>query len=330
MRILVTGATGFIGGRAAEYFTRAGHTVVATGRKPAREVQGVTWEIGTLEDADFCARITRGVDVVLHCAGKAGTWGEYAEFHRANVLVTENVLRAAEINGVTRFILLSSPSIYFDFKDQYNLSEEYLPPRPSNHYARTKLESEESVLRAHRPDFLTVALRPRFVIGAGDANVLPRMIALQEAGKLFDIGSGRNVVSVTSITNLLHAISLCLAAPAEAMGEVYNIADPKPLRFGQLVDEVLVAVGLPTERRRLSRELLMGIARVNEFFCRVLGVKSEPKLLPLPIGVLSQSMTLNIEKARTRLGYAPQDSTSAAILEFARWWNERGGRETTC
>jgi len=327
MKILVTGATGFIGLRAARHLASVGHSVIGTGRKASREtsaLQSVEWILGFLEDPAFCRKITHGVDAVLHCAGRAGTWGSYEDFHLANVRVTENILRAARDNSVHRFVMLSSPSIYFDFCDQLDLREGDLPPRPSNDYAKTKLESEILVLRENRPDFLTIALRPRFVIGAGDANVLPRLIALQETGKLVEIGTGKSVVSVTSIANLLQAIDLCLSCAPDAMGEVYNVADPEPIEFWKLVDQVTVALGKKIEpRKRLPRAPLLFLARINEKVCRLLGVKKEPKFLPLSIGVLSQSMTLNLEKSCTKLGYIPKNLTRESILEFATWWKSR-------
>ncbi len=254
---------------------------------------------------------------MIHCAGKAGVWGPYRDFYRANVLASQNLLEASRRAGVRRFLHFSSPSVYFDFRDQLNLREEDLPSRPADHYARTKLESERIVLAAHAARFRTLAFRPRLVIGAGDRNVLPRLISLQRAGKLFDIGSPEVRVSVTSVGNLLHAVDCALLAPDSAYGEVYNLADAEPVLLRALVDQVLGEFGLPRRRRRLPRALMLPLARLNERLCRWAGVREEPRLLPVPIAVLSQSMTLNIDKARARLGYSPEDRLGREIRDFA-------------
>src|SRR5262249_4414951 len=150
----------------------------AGGAPGARFVQG------DLSDAAFARRAVQGMDAVIHCAGLAGTWGPYQEFYRANVLATRNLLEACKDHGVKRLINISSPSIYFDYKDQFDLREDFVPPRFSNAYAQTKFEAERLMSSYHSPQLETVSLRPRSVIGRGDQNVLPRLVRLQQTGNL--------------------------------------------------------------------------------------------------------------------------------------------------
>jgi nucleoside-diphosphate-sugar epimerase len=324
MRIMVTGATGFIGGRIAERLaSTAEHEIVAPVRKPpaAGSLPGrVVVRTGDINDAAFASEATDGVEAVIHCAGLTGDYGPYDAYFEANVRLTETLLAAAKARGVRRFVNLSSPSIYFDFRDQYDLTEGTLPRRFSNHYARTKYEGERRVAAAHAPDLLTVSLRPRFVVGAGDRHILPRLIRLQDAGRLFQIGDGKNVIDVTSAANLVDVVDTCLTAPAEAMGETYNITNGAPVVFWQFVDRILTALGRPTRRRRVPRALAMAFARANEWASIALRRDEAPLVLPIPVAVLSQSMTLSIEKARARLGYRPRQSTDEAVQEFVDWW----------
>jgi 2-alkyl-3-oxoalkanoate reductase len=322
LRILVTGATGFIGARLVDVLlARGGSEVIFSGRRePADKTfqrRGAQFVSGELADATFAERLTKGVDSIVHCAGLAGTWGPYADYYRANVLTTENLLRAAQTNGATRFVNLSSPSIYFDFKDQLDLREDFLPAHFSNAYARSKYEAELLVRRFHdRNGLQTVSLRPRSVIGAGDNNILPRLIRLQRDGLLKRIGRGKNVVDITTIGNLLDALVLCLDAPAAALGETYNISNGAPVPFWDFVAQVLQKFDLPMPRSQVPYALAMTLARLNEWRCRLLGARDEPSLLPVPIGILGLSMTMNIDKARQRLGYAPRFSTQDGIDEF--------------
>ncbi len=322
MRILVTGATGFIGARTVDaLLERCGSEVVFSGRRqPADDTfqrRGARFVGGDLAEAAFANRLTQGVDAIVHCAGLAGTWGAYADYHRANVVATDNLLRAARANRASRFVHLSSPSIYFDFKDQFDLHEDFLPARFSNAYARSKYEAELLVRKFHDPDGLqTVSLRPRSVIGAGDNNILPRLIRLQRDGHLKRIGRGQNRVDITTIGNLLDAIFLCLAGPANALGETYNISNGAPVLFWEFVAQVLRKFDLPMPRGQVPYALAMTLARLNEWRCRVFHVRDEPTLLPVPIGILGLSMTMNIDKARQRLGYVPRFSTQDGIDEF--------------
>jgi len=322
--LLITGATGFIGGRLAAHYLDHGYKVRIAGRNPgnARHLidRGADFSAGDLTDPAYAEALVEGADTVIHCAGKAGTWGPYAEFFDANVKATDYLLQASQAAGVTRFINLSSPSIYFDFRDQFDLTESVLPARFSNAYAQTKFEAEALVSKAHRPAFATVSLRPRLVIGAGDTHVLPRLIAMGKAGMLTRFGKKDHLVSVTSIENLIHAVDLCLKAQEDALGGVYNIANPEPVKFWEMVARVLKATGVDAKPRSVPRAPVMLAARCNELICKFLHRKSEPRLLPVPVGVLSYSMTLSISKAQQELGYDPPATLDEAITGFSHWW----------
>lgn len=271
---------------------------------------------GDLAEKRFAYEVTRGVEAIVHCAGLAGTWGPYADYYQANVVATKNLIEGARTNGVQRVINVSSPSIYFAYKNQFNLQEHQRPKKLSNAYAQTKYEAEVLLQEAHGANLQTVSLRPRSVIGRGDQNILPRLVRLQKGGKLFQIGAGKNIVDITTVGNLVHAVKLCLSAPKEAMGEVYNITNGEPVPFWRFVEEVLQALDLPTKRRRLPYPLIMGLARANEFFHRITRSTQEPALLPIAVGVLSFSMTLDISKAKEKLGYIPSYTTQMGIAEF--------------
>lgn len=321
MKILVTGGTGFIGSRLIEALLASGkYEVSFTGRREPKRPdlleRGARFLRGDLADENFARQVCEGMDVVIHCAGMAGTWGPYEDYHRANVLATQFLLDGARTKGVQRFINLSSPSIYFDFKDQLNLKEGELPPKFSNAYAQTKYEAEVLVQSYHSPAFQTVSLRPRSVIGRGDQNVLPRLVRLQQTGNLVQVGSGRNVVDITTMGNLTEAVLLCLHASEEAMGQVYNITNGSPVSFWNFVEEVLTAAKLPTSRRKLPLTPVMLAARANEAVSRLLRKREEPALLPISVGVISFSMTMDISRARKNLGYSPRFSTQDGIREY--------------
>jgi len=321
MKVLVTGWTGFIGSRLVEtLLANPEYDVRFTGRKHLERSalldRGAQFHRGDLADETFALGISKDIDAIIHCAGMAGTWGAYQDYYRANVLATKFLLEGAKANGVSRVVNVSSPSIYFDFKDQIGLKESDLPRKFSNAYARTKYEAEVLMRSHHSSDLQTISLRPRSVIGRGDQNILPRLIRLQETGHLAQIGKGRNVIDVTTIGNLIDAILLCLNAPESAMGETYNITNGVPVRFWDFVDEVLKTAGLPTKRRKLPYAPVMAAARVNEVVSRVFRRNSEPTFLPISVGVISFSMTLDISKAKNRLGFNPRHSTSDGIKEY--------------
>jgi nucleoside-diphosphate-sugar epimerase len=323
MIILITGATGFIGSRLTAHLSKLGHSIIATGRKSKPDqidTEKITWKYGNLSDHHFCDKITKDVDIIIHCAGKAGTWGSYQSYYNANVIATKNIISSSKNNKVKKFIFLSSPSIYFDFKDQINIKEDFLPKKFSNNYAKTKYLSERLVLDSHSNSFQTLAFRPRLVLGAGDNNVLPRLIELQKSKSLYQIGSGQNIVSVTSIQNLLDIITESLVLPFNKMGKVYNIANDSCVNFWELVDYVLRSVGLLTTKKVLPLYLLLPLAKASMILYKVFRLKNEPKLQDIPIAMLAQNMTLDITKAKKELNYAPSQSWQEAVDEFSHWW----------
>jgi 2-alkyl-3-oxoalkanoate reductase len=326
MRILITGVAGFIGSRLAVRLMTAGHEVVGTGRLAGQVVAGVDrYEAADLTRPADCERTVQGVAAVIHCAGKAGAWGSDESYTLANVTATGLLLDAAKRAGVTRFVNLSSPSIYFAFKHQVGLKETDLPERFSNAYARTKYEAEQLVTAARSPGFATVSLRPRGVIGAGDRNWLPRIIAMREANALIQPGDGTNLAEFTAVENLLDAIELCLGVPEARLGNVYNVTNGRPERLWDVIGDALRAVGLDGKRRKVPLPVAMLLARLSEKRARLLRRDEEPELLPVKVGVAAYTMTMDISRARTELGYVPRQTTADAVREFAAWWRGRKG-----
>ena len=131
MQILVTGASGLIGSHVAESLARSGHRVVATGRnaqalKPLADLgcQAVSADLAS----DSLSTLVNGCEAIVHCAAMAAPWGDRLVFWRHNVLATERLLSAAQnARSVSRFVHLSSPSIYFSWRDELDRTEAFEP-----------------------------------------------------------------------------------------------------------------------------------------------------------------------------------------------------------
>lgn len=324
MRILVTGASGFIGGRFARHALEQGLDVRVNGRR-AEGVEhlvrrGAQFIAGDLGDPELARRLCQGVDAVVHCAGAVGHWGRYQDFHQGNVVVTENIVEACLKEHVRRLVHLSSPSIYFDGRSHMGITEDQVPRRFHDHYASTKFLAEQKVFGAQEFGLEVLALRPRFVTGAGDVSIFPRLLQMQRKGRLAIVGNGLNKVDFTSVQNLNEALFSALHVGDEALGKAYNISNGQPLPIWDVINYVMRQMQVPQVTRYRSFGLAYSLAALNEGACLLWPGRPQPTLSRLGMQVMNKDFTLDISRARHLLDYRPTVSLWTALDEFCGWW----------
>lgn len=324
MRILVTGATGFVGGAACRSLRAVGHDVVATGRSrslgEALEREGIPFLPADLSIAGAAEQVLPGhCDAVVHCAALSSPWGPKSAFVAANVTATEQLVAACKARDVGRLVFLSTPSIYMGQGDREGVREDDPLPTPINHYAVTKLRAERLVQAANSDRLATLSLRPRAIFGPGDSTIFPRLIRALASGPLPVFGTGQNRVDLTYIDNVLAAIERALVAPKSALGRAYNITNGEPVYIWALIRRLCDELGLTPPRGRVPRSVGMLLAAGLEAAQR-LRPQEEPRLTRYAVEVLSATMTLDISLARHELGYAPRVRMEQGIQRFVRWW----------
>lgn len=298
MRVAVTGASGFVGGRVARALARAGHDVTTYGRRPAAELgeslpRYTTWDIaaGTIDDP--------GVDAVVHCAAFVGDWGRPVRYRHTNVVGTANVL--ASFRSARRFVHMSSSSVYSDHLVKRGLREDADTQRcHHSEYGRTKAESERLVSAA-RPD--AVVLRPHVVYGPGDQTLLPRLIAARRFGHLPIPGDGTNRISVTHVDNLVEAVERALETDARG---AFNITDAETTTTDDLLRTVLTRAGLKPDIVYLSRAFAWSVAAALEALWPSGDSPRGPLLTRYVVSHLADDHTLDIGRARALLRYLPR------------------------
>lgn len=326
-KILVTGASGFLGGRLLKHLAALYPSTVVTGtsrradRKKEFEALGCFFIAGDLLDVLFCEEITKEADVVIHCAALSSPWGNINLFEEANVKATKNLLNASVSNKVKRFIFISTPSIYFDFTDRYNIKEEDpLPEKMVNHYAATKLEAEQFVLAMNGKGIETLALRPRAIIGAEDTVIFPRLIKAYKEGRLKIIGNGKTIADLTCVRNVIEAILCSMRAEKKALGQAYNITNGEPVVLWDKINHLLRALNFEPLHKKIPAGLVMTVAALMEWKAKLFSPDKEPTLTKYGIGVLTYSLTMNISKANTLLDYRPVQTTEEGLTEFIEWY----------
>ena len=311
MTALVTGGGGFLGSAIVRRLVARGDAVRSLSRHsyPDLDALGVRQFAGDLNDAAAVDGAVAGCDVVFHVAAKAGVWGRYDEYHRTNVVGTENILSACRKHGVRRLVYTSSPSVVFTGHDHEGIDE--TAPYATKflaHYPRTKALAERAVLAANGPDLATVALRPHLIWGPGDNHLIPRLIARARAGKLRRIGNGKNRVDAIYIDNAADAHLLAadrLHPGSPVAGKAYFLAQDEPVLLWEFIDRILDAADEPPVRRSVPAGLAYVAGTVLEAVHRALGLSGEPRMTRFLARQLSTSHWFDLTAAKRDFGYAP-------------------------
>lgn len=320
-RVLVTGATGCLGHRLALDLAAAGHEVIAQGRNrdlaTALVAAGVRFLATDLRQPLPPAAL-QGVEVVHHCAALSTAWGRAQDFTAINVTATAALLQAARKAGVGRFVFASSPSIYADGRDRFDLDEDApLPARFSGAYAASKFAAEARVLAADDPAGMRcLALRPRAIYGRGDRSLMPRLLAAVARGRVPMINGGQSLIDITHVGDAARAMALA-AAPGAPGGRAYNITSGRAYRFAALLDAVCALAGATPRRIPLRYGTAMMIARGLEAAHHLFAPGREPVLTRQAVASLGRSLTLDISRAGQELGYRPQVTLHEGIRDYA-------------
>ena len=321
MKALVTGGGGFLGAAIVRALLARGTAVRSFSRQSYAALGADVEQVqGDIADAAAATVAVRGCDVVYHVAAKPGIWGAYADYHRANVDGTLNVIAACRSAGVQRLVYTSSPSVVFDGRDMEGVDESVpYPMHYEAHYPRTKALAEQAVMAANGAQLATVSLRPHLIWGPGDNHLLPRMLARARAGQLRRIGSRENLIDTIYVDNAAEAHLLAADAltPGSAVaGKTYFISQGEPVPLWQMVNRLLEAAGAPPVTRAVPQGLATALAWGFETAHRVTGNIAEPRLTRFLVRELATAHWFNIAAARRDFGYVPRVSIDDGLARL--------------
>jgi nucleoside-diphosphate-sugar epimerase len=335
VKVLVTGATGFLGGHLVDECARRGDQIrvlvrPGSDRNQLDTVAGLEYAVGDLSEPATLPAAVHDVDVVLHSAGLVRDFGATEQFRTANLVASENLVTAACAAGVARFVYVSSPSVVMTGRDQRDIDERTpYPRRFLNQYSASKAATEQMVLARHSPQFVTCAVRPRGIWGPRDRHgFLPRILSRLSRGTMPDL-SGPDPVyaSLCYCVNAARACRLAAeSAPERIGGRSYFVADAEQSDVWALIRRVAEMFALPPPARRIPAPLRDTAATLLDAVWRLpLLADREPPVSRYTIALLTRTGTYNTGAARRDLGYAPVVDQETGLADLRRWVEQVGG-----
>jgi 2-alkyl-3-oxoalkanoate reductase len=318
-RVLVTGASGFLGGHVVRDLQAHGYEVFAAGRRVDALSALVDEEHRVVGDLAGLRSRELDVDAVIHCAALSTPWGRWSAFHEANVAGTAHVVEFARRTGVRRIVHVSSPSIYAAARDHLGIREHEVDPRNRlNGYIRSKIAAESLLREAQRAGWVEelVIVRPRGLIGVGDPSLVPRLLDVHARLGVPVFDGGRNLIDVTAVQNVATALRLALTR-GDARGGVYNVTNDDPRPFRDLLVQLLGLLGQEPRLRPVGRRVAWAAATALEGLHAVLPGHPEPPFTRYTLSTIAFSQSLDITRAKDELGYRPAVSIDEALAEVA-------------
>ncbi|PVZ86242.1 hypothetical protein C9426_16670 [Serratia sp. S1B] len=331
MKVLVTGASSGLGRNAIEYLCRQGIAVRATSRNPALgcllEKIGAEFihaDLSNLVSTQAKAMLA-GVDVLWHCSGFTSPWGSEQAFELANVRATRRLGEWAAAYGISQFIHISSPAIYFDYHHHHHLQEDFRPQRYANEFARSKAASEQVVqhLALSNPQTRFTILRPQGLFGPHDKVLLPRLLQMiKQCGNLPLPRGGDALVDMTYQENAVHAMWLATLKTDTPSGRAYNITNQQVCPLKHVIQQFIDQLDIKCRIRSVPYPMLDLIARTMEKLNRK--SNKEPLFTHYGVAKLNFDLTLDNTRAQQELGYQPVISLEEGITHTTRWLAEHG------
>lgn len=317
-KILVTGASGFVGRALCTELIRRGRDVRGAIRTPLHPAS-LPCELATVADigpnTDWSGALS-GVDVVVHLAARVHVMRETAvdpllAFREVNVAGTEQLARSAASSGIKRLVYVSSIKVNGESTGSKPFSEEDVPS-PQDPYGISKYEAELALRRvAHETGLEVVIVRPPLVYGPGVGGNFWRLLRLVERGIPLPLASVENRRSMIYLGNFVDLLVACASHP-DAAGKTFLVSDGEDVSTAQLIRYLARFMGKPSYLWPFPPTLL-------RLAGRLVGKPDEVERL---LG----SLVIDSSKIRRELGRTPPFSMEQGLAETVRWFQMRGGR----
>ena len=307
-RVLVTGASGFIGGNVVLELARRNYEVRAQYRReqPTEKLElartlGAELVRADLTDESNLAHLLEGVDVVVHAAARVKLFGPVKQFAYINIDATKNLLQKASAAGCGKFLYLSTMSVH-GF-GQHLESDESGPYYPLiSTYQKTKKAAENMVMAYRDPTMECTSIRLGFVFGPGDTTTLKPVFDMLVAGHLPLIGGFDVYNCPIYIDDAVDVITRAMESDAVG-GELLNVSSGEKILLRDAIYKSAEYFGKPKPRFNISALLAMVAAAIMEFVYKRLYIKGMPPLTRYLVAQVRHDFHFSSEKIQRLLGY---------------------------
>ncbi|HEV2580040.1 MAG TPA: NAD-dependent epimerase/dehydratase family protein [Ktedonobacteraceae bacterium] len=330
MKVLVTGAAGFLGGHLVDMLVERGDDVRAMVRpvedsSRLRRLPGVEVVQGDLTDAASLKRAVQGVECVYNVAARTGPWGLERDYNAINVWGVADLITAAMEAGARRIVHTSSITVYGHHLHGL-VTEEHPYIAEDNPYSRTKIAGEKLIADMVKGRGAPVVIvRPGWIYGPRDNASFGRFVALVDSGKGFIIGSGKNILPIVYVRDVAQGLILAGNADERVVGRAYTLADDRRVTQGEYLNMIADFLDVPHLTRYYPYTALFGAGRVAELTWRAMGRRKSapPPVTTYGVTLLGGNQEFSIDRARNELGYEPQYDYIRGLSEGVKWYREK-------
>lgn len=323
MKVLVTGATGFLGSHVTELALERGDAV----RILARPDENVSWLVnagvevcrGNLTDRSSLEAAVDGVERVFHCAARTGPWGPLTEYQQVNVYGVRLLVESAMAAGVQRIVHVSSITVHG--LDVHGTVDETAALRGGpDPYSRTKIAGEhvlqQMILDKGAP---VTIVRPGLIYGPRDANSFGRFVGLIEQGKMVVIGSGRNHLPLIYVKDVAQGIMLASEAE-QAVGRAYLLVNDEPTTQYDYFNAIAKELGVAPPRVHIPYRAALALGATAELVWHLMQRNQPPPLMRFGLMQIGGENRFMINRAREELGFSPQVNLTEGVRQGIAWY----------
>src|SRR3989338_2680099 len=318
MRLLITGANGFVGKPLCAELRRQGNAVRAAVRSiSAAPVCEGAIEVGNIDGDTDWTNALHGVELVFHLAARVHVMKDtsadpLAEFLKVNLHGTANLARQAAHAGVKRFVYASSIKVNGERTGETTPFTELDKPNPQDPYAVSKWQAEQALQRiAQETGLEIVIVRPPLVYGPGVKWNFISLLAAIDRGVPLPLASANNTRSLVYVGNLVDALISCATHPAAA-AQTYLVSDGEDVSTAVLVEKIARALGRNNRSFHFPPALLRAVA--------TLAGRSEQ------VDRLFGSLRVSNEKICGELSWSPPYTLDQGLRATADWYRDEQNR----